>query len=108
MHCANFSGEWNDEALAVLAKQPFVVFEKYHKAFEDPIIDNAEGKIAESCRKVKALNPNTDCCESLLLHALFRRHLHPCILPQTFTRSRTGRAPNTHWDIGLSPTLRLL
>ena len=31
VHCANFSGEWNDQALAVLAQQPFVVFEKYHK-----------------------------------------------------------------------------
>ena len=61
VHCANYSGEWNDEALAVLAKQPFVVFEKYHKAFEEPIIDKAEEKIAESCRKVKALNSKTDC-----------------------------------------------
>ena len=64
VHCANYSGEWNDEALAVLAKQPFVVFEKYHKAFEEKpygILDNAEAKIAESCRKVKILNPATDC-----------------------------------------------
>ena len=61
VHCANFSGEWNDEALAVLAKQPFVVFEKYHKVFQEPKIDNAEEKITESCRKVKALNPKTDC-----------------------------------------------
>ena len=29
VHCANFSGEWNEDALKVMAKQPFVVFEKY-------------------------------------------------------------------------------
>eukprot|EP01048_Picozoa_sp_COSAG05_P000614 COSAG05_NODE_17_length_35518_cov_34.728084_29_plen_379_part_00 len=61
VHCANYTGEWNDEALAVLAKQPFVVFEKYHKAFEQPQFDRAESKIVESCRKVKRLNPKTDC-----------------------------------------------
>ena len=61
VHCANYTGEWNDEALAILAKQPFVVFEKYHKAFEAPQFDGAEAKIAESCRRVKALNPKTDC-----------------------------------------------
>eukprot|EP01043_Picozoa_sp_COSAG02_P012218 COSAG02_NODE_469_length_21727_cov_64.506334_4_plen_261_part_00 len=61
MHCANYSGEWNDAALHTLAKQPFVVFEKYHKAFEEPQLDQAEAKIAESCRKVKEINPQTDC-----------------------------------------------
>ena len=61
VHCANYSGEWNSGALAVLAKQPFVVFEKYHKAFEEPQFDQAESKIIESCKKVKALNPKTDC-----------------------------------------------
>ena len=61
VHCANFSGEWNAGALQVLAKQPFVVFEKYHKAFEEPAFDAAEAKIAESCRKVKAINPQTQC-----------------------------------------------
>ena len=61
VHCANYSGEWNDDALAVLAAQPFVVFEKYHKVFEEPVVDAAEAKIAESCRRVKALNPNTQC-----------------------------------------------
>jgi hypothetical protein len=64
VHCANYSGEWNDDALKVLAQQPFVVFEKYHKAFEaEPygILDNAEAKITESCRKIKALSPKTDC-----------------------------------------------
>ena len=29
---ANYSGEWNDAALQTLAKQPFVVFEKYQCA----------------------------------------------------------------------------
>ena len=61
VHCANFTGEWNDESLAIMAKQPFVVFEKYHKVFEEPQFDQAEAKITESCRKVKALNPKTDC-----------------------------------------------
>ena len=61
VHCANYSGEWNDAALAVLAQQPFVVFEKYHKVFQEPVADAAETKIAESCRKVKALNPKTEC-----------------------------------------------
>ena len=61
VHCANYSGEWNAEALHTLAKQPFVVFEKYHKAFEEPKLDQAEAKIAESCRRVKELNPETDC-----------------------------------------------
>ena len=61
VHCANYSGEWNDAALHALAKQPFVVFEKYHKAFEEPQLDQAEAKIAESCRKVKEINPHTDC-----------------------------------------------
>jgi hypothetical protein len=31
VHCANYSGEWNDDALRAMAKQQFVVFEKYHK-----------------------------------------------------------------------------
>jgi hypothetical protein len=61
VHCANYSGEWNEDALHTLAKQPFVVFEKYHKAFEEPQLDQAEAKIAESCRKVKEINPETDC-----------------------------------------------
>ena len=59
VHCANYSGEWNDQALNIMAKQPFVVFEKYQKIFEPPICDAAESKIVESCKKVKALNPNT-------------------------------------------------
>jgi hypothetical protein len=61
VHCANYSGEWNDDALRILAQQPFVVFEKYHKAFADPPFDDAEAKIVESCRKVKALNASTQC-----------------------------------------------
>ena len=61
VHCANYSGEWNEAALHTLAKQQFVVFEKYHKAFEEPQLDQAEAKIAESCRKVKEINPDTDC-----------------------------------------------
>jgi hypothetical protein len=61
VHCANYTGEWNDVALAILAKQPFVVFEKYHKAFAAPRFDGAEAKITESCRKVKAINPKTEC-----------------------------------------------
>lgn len=44
-----------------VVRQPFVVFEKYHKIFEDPVCDQAEAKIQESCRKVKAINPDTDC-----------------------------------------------
>ena len=61
VHCANFTGEWNDAALAILAKQPFVVFEKYHKVFAAPRFDGAEAKITESCRRVKAINPKTEC-----------------------------------------------
>eukprot|EP01051_Picozoa_sp_SAG22_P003844 SAG22_NODE_193_length_15643_cov_5.339424_6_plen_355_part_00 len=38
-----------------------VVFEKYHKAFEPPMFDQAEAKIAASCKAVKAINPKTDC-----------------------------------------------
>ena len=36
VHCANLTGEWNDDALKVLAQQPFVVFEKNHKVFISP------------------------------------------------------------------------
>ena len=32
VHCANFSGEWNPQALKVLAAQPFVVFEKCNRS----------------------------------------------------------------------------
>ena len=39
----------------------FVVFEKYHKVFEEPRFDGAEAKIVASCKAVKALNPKTDC-----------------------------------------------
>ena len=44
-----------------MAKQPFVVFEKYHKIFNEPVCDNAEDKIVASCKAVKALNPKTQC-----------------------------------------------
>jgi hypothetical protein len=60
-HCANVSGEWNDEALAIMATKPFVVFEKNHKLFEAPANDQAEAKIIESCRRVKALNSTVQC-----------------------------------------------
>jgi hypothetical protein len=61
IHCANYTGEWNSEALAVLATQPFVVFEKNHKLMAAPANTSAETKIAESCRLVKTVNPATDC-----------------------------------------------
>jgi hypothetical protein len=61
VHCANYTGEWNEDALQVLASQPFVVFEKYHKLFEKPVCDQAERKILTSCKKVKAINPKTEC-----------------------------------------------
>ena len=60
-HCANVSGEWNDGALAIMAAKPFVVFEKNHKLFEDPVGDQAEAKITESCRKLKAINASVQC-----------------------------------------------
>jgi hypothetical protein len=48
-----------------LAKKPFVVFEKNHKLFAPPVNTSAESKIVESCRLVKAINPNVTClmCE---------------------------------------------
>jgi hypothetical protein len=65
IHCANITGEWNREALNRLAKQSFVVFEKNHKLFysgaDGGMNTSAETKIAESCRLVKQINPNTDC-----------------------------------------------
>lgn len=61
IHCANTTGEWNDAALRVLSTQPFVVFEKNHKLFADPVNTSAELKISESCRRVKAINPNVTC-----------------------------------------------
>lgn len=61
IHCANTTGEWNDAALQILATQPFVVFEKNHKLFADPVNTSAELKISESCRRVKAINPNVTC-----------------------------------------------
>jgi len=61
VHCANYSGEWNAKALKVLAAQPFVVFEKYHKIFEPPICDEAEAKIAASCAAVKKISPKVQC-----------------------------------------------
>jgi hypothetical protein len=60
-HCANVSGEWNEQAIKLIATKPFVVFEKNHKLFEEPINDNAEAKIIESCRKVKAINSTVQC-----------------------------------------------
>lgn len=60
-HCANVSGEWSPEALELIAAKPFVVFEKIHKLFEAPVNDEAEAKIIESCRKVKAINSSTTC-----------------------------------------------
>jgi hypothetical protein len=60
-HCANVSGEWNDAALAIMASKPFVVFEKNHKLFEPPVGDQAEAKITESCRKLKAINASVQC-----------------------------------------------
>ena len=60
-HCANVSGEWNEETLKLIATKPFVVFEKNHKLFEPPINDQAEAKIVESCRKVKAINSTVQC-----------------------------------------------
>merc|ERR1719174_1000834 len=61
IHCANRTGEWNDDALDILATQQFVVFEKNHKVFAEPVNTSAESKIAESCRQVKARNPDVDC-----------------------------------------------
>lgn len=78
------SGEWNDEALRIMATKPFVVFEKNHKVrilherariatvararlhttlqvFEDPVNNEAEAKIVESCRKLKAINSTVQC-----------------------------------------------
>lgn len=60
-HCANVSGEWNEHTLQMIATKPFVVFEKNHKLFEQPVNDQAEAKIAESCRKVKAINATVQC-----------------------------------------------
>lgn len=60
-HCANVSGEWNADALAIMATKPFVVFEKNHKLFEEPVGDQAEAKITESCRKLKAINASAQC-----------------------------------------------
>ena len=60
-HCANISGEWNAETLQLIATKRFVVFEKNHKQFEEPINAAAEAKIVESCRKVKALNASVTC-----------------------------------------------
>jgi hypothetical protein len=37
------------------------VFEKNHKLFEKPVNDQAEAKISESCRKVKAINSKVQC-----------------------------------------------
>ena len=61
IHCANVTGEWNTDALKILASQPFVVFEKNHKLLASPANTSAEAKITESCRLVKELNPKTDC-----------------------------------------------
>lgn len=59
--CVCVAGEWNDAALDVLANQSFVVLEKVHKLWADPVNTSAETKIAESCRLVKLRNPETDC-----------------------------------------------
>ena len=61
IHCANRTGEWNPEALSILANQSFVVFEKNHKLWSAPVNTSAETKISDSCRLVKERNPGTDC-----------------------------------------------
>eukprot|EP00041_Stephanoeca_diplocostata_P030143 m.904777 g.904777 ORF g.904777 m.904777 type:complete len:438 (+) comp23695_c0_seq51:140-1453(+) len=61
IHCANRTGEWNENALQILATQSFVVFEKMHKVWAQPVNTSAETKIADSCALVKKLNPRTDC-----------------------------------------------
>lgn len=44
-----------------MATKPFVVFEKNHGLFADPVGDDAEDKIVASCKAVKALNASTQC-----------------------------------------------
>lgn len=61
VHCANRSGDWNPDAVAVLAKQSFVVFEKQHGLFAPPVNTSAEDKIVAACRMVKAASLSTDC-----------------------------------------------
>eukprot|EP00937_MAST-01D_sp_MAST-1D-sp2_P001467 g1467.t1 len=68
VHCANRTGSWNDEALAVMARQAFVVFEKNQGLFSigqapgyAPPDAGAEQKIVAACAQVKALSPTTDC-----------------------------------------------
>ena len=62
VHCGNTTGSvWNADAMAVLANQSFVVFEKMHAALEDPVGDDAEGKIMASCKQLKRTNPRVRC-----------------------------------------------
>ena len=56
IHCANMSGNWNELALQRMTSKNvgFVVFEKVHGLFADPVNTSAETKIAASCAQVKA------------------------------------------------------
>eukprot|EP01047_Picozoa_sp_COSAG01_P012292 COSAG01_NODE_551_length_15579_cov_30.915181_2_plen_445_part_00 len=55
VHCANASGPWNSLALERLTAPGvgFVVFEKTHGLFADPVNTSAETKIAAACAQVK-------------------------------------------------------
>lgn len=62
VHCANRTGSlWNEQAVAAFANQSFVVFEKNHGIWADPVNTSAEDKIVAACRQVKAANKSTDC-----------------------------------------------
>ena len=56
IHCANMSGAWNELALQRMTSKGvgFVVFEKVHGLFADPVNTSAETKIAAGCAQVKA------------------------------------------------------
>jgi hypothetical protein len=62
MHCANVTGEWNDKALSAMARMSYVTFESGHKMYADPIMDQEEAKITESCRLVKLRSNNQTTC----------------------------------------------
>ena len=78
--CANTTGEWNADALAVMATKPFVVFEKNHKIAVDPVVDGAEDKISASCDALKALNADVDC---------YMRRIRAGGLPRRASRAAT-------------------
>ena len=65
IHCANYSGAWNEGALERLNTASFVVFEKAHGSLAEPLFDRAEEKIVDACRQVKETakrrQTSTDC-----------------------------------------------